>query len=276
MRLRIAFIATDTPLFMTRSVFKRIFYLLLNGLGIRRLRGHSFFGALLTEPAAVADFGAHRGEFFTALKSEYSISQALLVEANPKLAESLKETFGNEADVLHAALVGGDNKGSIMFTCSTEPEASSIFSEWAGACGVDDQVDVPAVDLAEALRRLGGRVDLAKFDIEAAEVDVLQTVSSSDLAACGQLTVEFHDKRPPMTQRDIDRVCQRMRSEGYSVVNANWPYFNDVLFVNLRSMPATKRMRFCCRIALANALFIMRRVILGNGHFLMRIVDEYS
>jgi len=259
-----------------RSVCRRIFRLLLDRLGIRRLREHSFFGALLTGPAAVADFGAHRGEFFAALRSEYSISRALLIEANPALAESLQETFGNEADVVHAALVGKDKGGTIMFTCSTEPEASSIFSEWAGAYGVDDQVDVPAVDLAEALRRLGGRVDLAKFDIEAAEVDVLQTASSSDLAACGQLTVEFHDKRPPMTQRDIDRVCQRMRTEGYSVVNANWPYFNDVLFVNLRSMPATRRMRFRCRIALANALFITRRVIFGNGHFLKRIVDEHS
>lgn len=255
-----------------RSARRRIFHLLLAWLGIRRLREHSFFAPLLTRPAAVADFGAHRGEFFAALKSEHPISRALLVEANPALAEPLQERIGNEADVVHAALVGQNNGGTITFSRSIEPEASSIFSEWAGFHGLADQVEVPAIDLQEALRRLGGRVDLAKFDIEGAEVGVLETATASDLASCGQLTVEFHDKRPPMTQRDIDRVCERMRSEGYALVNANWPYFNDVLFVNLRSMPAIRRIAFRCLVALANTLFIARRILFGNGHFLKRIV----
>jgi FkbM family methyltransferase len=249
-----------------RSVFGRIFHLLLDQLGIRRFREHSFFGSLLARPAAVADFGAHRGEFFAALKAEYSICRTLLVEANPALAESLKRTFGNEADVLHAALVGGDSKGPVRFTRSRNPEGSSISSEWvAGAYGIVDQVDVPAVNLSEALRELGGRADLLKFDIEGAEVDVLQAASSSDLDRCVQLTVEFHDKRPPQTRRDVDRVCQRLRSDGYGVVNANWPHMNDVLFVNLKSMPAVRRLGFRCRVALANVLFIGRRKILDSA-----------
>jgi FkbM family methyltransferase len=247
-----------------RCVFKRIYHLLLDPLGIRRFKEHSFFGTLLAKPAVIADFGAHRGEFFAALRSEYSISRALLVEANPALAESLKKTFGNQTNVLHAAVVGGNNKGPVVFTCSTNPEASSIFREWAAGCGIADQVDVPAIDLSNVLRELGGRVDLVKFDIEGAEVDVLKTASANDLASCAQLTVEFHEKGPPLTRRDVDRVCQRLRSEGYGVVNANWPYVNDMLFVNLKGMPAAKRMRFRCRAALANALFIIRRAIFGR------------
>ena len=249
-----------------RSVFRRIFHLLVDRLGIRRFKEHSFFGTLLARPAAVADFGAHRGEFFAALKSEYSISRALLIEANPALAESLKERFGNEADVRHAALVGRNNKGPITFTRSTNPESSSIFSEWAAAYGVADQMDVPAVDLTKALRELGGRLDLVKFDVEGAEVDILQTASASDLASCGQLTVEFHDKGPPITRRDVDRVCQRMRCEGYGIVNASWPHVEDVLFVNLKSMPAARRIEFRCRLALANVLFITRRAIFDRAH----------
>jgi hypothetical protein len=49
-----------------RSVLKRIFYLLLARFGVGRLGGHSFFVTLLAKPAAVADFDAHRGEFFAA------------------------------------------------------------------------------------------------------------------------------------------------------------------------------------------------------------------
>src|SRR5205814_10732687 len=88
------------------SFFKRIFYVLLYLVKIRRFRYHLFFGSLLPRSSIVADFGAHRGQFFAALKSEYSISRALLVEANPALAESLKETIGKERDVLHSAVVG--------------------------------------------------------------------------------------------------------------------------------------------------------------------------
>jgi len=91
---------------------------------------------------------AHRWEFFAAVKSEYSISRALLVEANPKLAESLKETFSKESDVLHAAVVGANNKGAVTFTQSTNPESSSIFREWSAVYGIADQVDVPTIDLS--------------------------------------------------------------------------------------------------------------------------------
>ena len=199
-----------------RSFLRRIFHMLLDRLEIRRFREHSFFGSLLPQSAIVADFGAHHGEFFAALKSEYSISRALLVEANPALAESLKKTFA-ETRVLHAALVGGNSLSPVTFTRSTQPESSSIFSEWAAAYGVADQVDVPAVELASVIRELGGRVDLLKFDIEGAEVGVLKEARASDLNSCGQLTVEFHDRRPPLTRRDVDAVCQRMRSEGYGL-----------------------------------------------------------
>ena len=134
------------------------------------------------------------------------------------MAESLKQRLGNEADVLRAALVGENKGATIIFARSIESEASSIFSEWAAAYGIADRVDVPGEDDSKALRVLGGRVDLVKFDIEGAEVDVLQAASASDLASCGQLTVEFHDNSQPITRRDVDRLCQRMRSEGYGVV----------------------------------------------------------
>jgi len=249
-----------------RSVFRRIFHLLIGWLGIRRFREHSFFGALLDQPAAVADLGAHRGDFFAALKSEYSISRALLIEANPTLAESLKETFGKESDVLHAAVVGANSKGAVMFTRSTNPESSSIFKEWSAAYGIADQVDVPAINLSSVIRGLGGRVDLVKFDIEGAEVDVLKEACASDLNSCGQLTVEFHDRRPPLTRRDVDNVCRRMRAEGYLIVKPNWPNVDDVLFVNLKSIRTIKRIEFRCRVAVANALFIIRRRIFGSGY----------
>jgi FkbM family methyltransferase len=249
-----------------RSVFKRIFHCLLGWLRIRRLREHSFFATLLARPAAVADFGAHRGEFFAALKSEHPISRALLIEADPALAESLNQTFGDEADVVHAAAVAENKQGPVTFTRSIELESSSVFKEWSAAHGIADQIKVPTVNFWNAFKQLGGRIDLIKMDVEGAEIGILESASASDLASCGQLTVEFHDKRPPFTRHNVDRVCRRMHAEGYAIVMANWPKVDDVLFVNLKRMPPVKRLCFRVRVALANALFITRRTIFGSGY----------
>jgi hypothetical protein len=102
--------------------------------------------------------------------------------------------------------------------------------------------------------------------VEGAEIGILESATASDLARCGQLTVEFHDKRPPFTRRDVDRVCRRLRRQGYRIVTANWPKVDDVLFVNLKRMPPVKRLGFRVRVALANALFITRRTIFGSGY----------
>lgn len=249
-----------------RSLFKRIFHWLIRQLGIRRFREHSFFAALLTRPATVADFGAHRGEFLAALKSEYSISKALLIEADPVLAEFLEQSLGDQTDVVHAAVIAESTGRSVTFTRSIEPEASSVFSEWSAACGIADQVQVPPLDFSEAIKRLGRRIDLIKLDVEGAEIGILGSASAFDLASCRQLTVEFHDNRPPFTRYDVNRVCEHMRSQGYGIVNANWPYVDDVVFVNLKSMPVPRRMEFRCRMALANALFMMRRVFFASGY----------
>jgi len=89
------------------------------------------------------------------------------------------------------------------------------------------------------------------MDVEGAEIGILENASASDLASCGQLTVEFHDKRAPFTRRDVDRVCRRMRAEGYGIVMAKLASVDDVLFVNLKSVPTTKRIAVRCRIAIS-------------------------
>ena len=104
------------------------------------------------------------------------------------------------------------------------------------------------------------------MDVEGAEIGILEGANASDLTSCVQLTVEFHDKRAPFTRHDVDRVCRRMRTAGYGIVIANWPKVDDVLFVNLKSVPVAERIGLRCRIAVANALFIVRRRIFRSGY----------
>jgi hypothetical protein len=88
--------------------------------------------------------------------------------------------------------------------------------------------------------------------------------------------VEFHDDKQPATRCDIDRICQRIRSEDYGVVEANWPYVDDVLFVNLGTMPTGTRFGFQCRLALVNALFVIRGAIFWTVRFLKKTVNGHS
>ena len=74
-----------------RSAVKSIFYLLLARLAVRRLRGHSFFAMLVAKPAVVADFGAHRGEFFAAVKAEYPVKLGHSQE--PCIVETIEGNF---------------------------------------------------------------------------------------------------------------------------------------------------------------------------------------
>ena len=73
-----------------RSGFKRIFHCLLDWLGIRRLREHSFF---CHTPGATSDgrrlWRASWG-ILCRFQIRIFVSRAVLVEANPTLAESLK------------------------------------------------------------------------------------------------------------------------------------------------------------------------------------------
>jgi len=109
-------------------------------------------------------------------------------------------------------------------------------------------------------------VDLVKLDVEGAEIDILREANVSDLNSCCPVDGGIYDRRPPRTRRDVDDVCRRMRAEGYLIVKANWPNVDDTLFENLKSMPAMKRIEFRCRVALANALFIIRRTIFESGY----------
>ena len=129
-------------------------------------------------------------------------------------------------------------------------------------------MSVPTLDFSEVVNRLRDRIDLIKMDVEGAEIGILESASASDLTSCVQLTVEFHDKRAPFTRRDVDRVCRRMRAAGYGVRNRNGKLakVDGVLFVNLRSVPVAKRIALCCRVAIANALFIVPRTIFGSGY----------
>jgi FkbM family methyltransferase len=161
-----------------RSLLRRIFYLFLDQLGIRRLREHSFL---------IFFYGSRRWSRTLARIVENSSSHSPLsirspgrfsLRADPALAESLKQAFGDEADVVHAAAVAESKQGPVTFTRSIEPESSSIFKEWSAAHGIADQMTVPTLDFSDAVERLGKRIDLIKMDVEGAEIEILESASA--------------------------------------------------------------------------------------------------
>ena len=63
------------------------------------------------------------------------------------------------------------------------------------------------------------RIDLVKMDIEGAELDVFDTISSLLLQRIVQMTVDFHDFLQPADIPRIEAVIRRLRREGFWTLN---------------------------------------------------------
>jgi hypothetical protein len=78
--------------------------------------------------------------------------------------------------------------------------------------------EVPAVGLNRLREHVGvDRVDFLKLDLEGAEYELLDTVSSEDLAPFAQIFVEFHHHAvAAITIRDTERVVARVCQMGFN------------------------------------------------------------
>ena len=235
-------------------MLKTIFDDILFRLGIRRLRGHSFFESLLPTEPVIFDLGAHRAEFSAMLCTHFPTAKIFTVEANPALAEQLR---AEGWDVRHAVLCGlVSGEGWIAFTLSENLEASSVFGTVAASFGgATCEVKVPLTDLPGVMADAGyKRVSLAKMDVEGAEIGVLFETDPAILELFDQIAVEFHDNFAPEMKPRVREVFRRLKQIGFWKMNANWPFTDDVLFVNARSAGPGYRWR----ILAANTLYVLR------------------
>jgi FkbM family methyltransferase len=228
-------------------------------LGVKRLSGHTFFLRTIPKSPSVLDCGAHKGDFQTALShSGITFRKLVCVEANPSLALRLQSILPTESIIQNAALVGRDEQKTVPFTISMNPEASSIYSEVANSFGKATVTNVPCVTLSNLLALFDNQsVDILKCDIEGAEIDVFQHLESGTLARIHQLNVEFHDNFSPSMSKDVKKTRLKLINHGFLELNANWPYTDDILYVNNHA-ECKLRVAHRTQLTILRAMYVFR------------------
>jgi FkbM family methyltransferase len=185
---------------------------------------HTFL-PLLDGRSLVVDLGANEGAFCHDVIGRFGC-RVVSLEAMPHLAEAIarhpKLSLFNEAIA--------EKTGTIEIN-RYEKRCASLFGPMDGETPMS-VTTVRSVSLHDLIAREGlGTIDLLKVDIEGAELGMFDAASDTDLLACKQITVEFHDFLYPETHGHVEKVKARLSSLGFQVV----PYSldnTDVLFVN--------------------------------------------
>ncbi|MEM0982798.1 MAG: FkbM family methyltransferase [Planctomycetota bacterium] len=183
----------------------------------------------LIAPGDVAiDAGANVGEVTKQLVDLGAIVHAY--EPHPAAFERLEKRFGGHDRVTlhHAAL--SDRSGTTQLYLHQNSAQDPVYwstgsSLMAGKRNVNPEtsVEVPAVDIAEAVRTIGAPVRLIKMDVEGAEAVLLRRLIETDLLGeIGTLLVEPHGASIEGLEGELDAVRSRIDGIAGADVRFDW------------------------------------------------------
>ena len=126
------------------------------------------------------------------------------------------------------------------FYISSNPEASSILTSTISEPKYAIEID--AFRLEEIINRIEvSSLDMIQFDIEGAEIEVLDSCSDDLLKSIGQLTIEFHDFIGMTSVATIERVIARLEALGFYTIKMWRHAYGDTLFIN-RKLTSAKHL----------------------------------
>lgn len=196
-------------------------------------RGHSFWDIPINNNSVVVDLGANRCDFSSEIKKKFHCS-VFPVEPNFHLEPNDRLLIKNVDRVVIT-----DCESEFDFTISENPEASSLYSDIANLFGTSKIIKVKGMSFNQYLefKDIKDSISLLKVDIEGGEIDLLSKISPKELELIDQMTVEFHSFLNPSLEQDVVAIINKIRKLGFLVVNCNYPYYDDVLFVNRKLLP---------------------------------------
>jgi len=154
----------------------------------------------------IMDVGSNLGFFSLAARSRFPNSKIHSYEPNPKIQNHLLSNTGQLSIQVHPEAIGV-TAGFI----NLEAEAGSLFGKAVAA----ENGKIKMTAMSEALKRIGGSVDLLKLDCEGGEWPLLE---SQDIwRHVKYLTMEYHLWANP--QLDVPGMVKTIRNHGFRITH---------------------------------------------------------
>ncbi len=189
--------------------------------------GHTFYAPALNESSIALDLGASTALFGHEVANEIGC-RFHAVEALPENFARIEET-----DLLkrHHFAICGENKPQNFSVVDDEDRWGLIRS--SNNTDQGETIDVPGITLKSFFDHIGADViDLAKIDIESAEIQMFNATDDETLLSIKQILIEFHDFMDPKLIEPVQRILKRMDSLGFQTFVFTRNFHGDVLFIN--------------------------------------------
>ena len=216
-------------------------------------RGHTIVPNL-SDKSIVCDFGANRADFSVQIIRRFGC-RCYAVEPNKDLILGYPSLSGLR--VFNYAL-GGAN-GQTMLKIGEDCESSSIVAAPSAQSG-EQLVEVRTLGSFLDEQSLD-HVDLAKFDIEGAEIPVFDNSTDATLLRFAQITIEFHDFNGWVAPAEVHRILRRFAELGFLIFRMTRTAHGDVLLVNRKSIPLGFLQRSWVRAVEKNIRGVRRQLI---------------
>ncbi|WP_395750202.1 FkbM family methyltransferase [Prosthecobacter sp.] len=172
---------------------------------------------LAPQPRTILDIGANVGFFSLAARGIFPEAQIHAYEPNPRVLDALHANSLAGGFQFYPEAVGAAAGWVSMIDQSDSNQAQT------SALGSADQGGIAQVDLATAIERLGGQVDLLKMDCEGAEWDIFKAVDAWH--GVRELRMEYHltngrtvaDVRHALNALSFD-ITRQIDQQGFGLV----------------------------------------------------------
>jgi len=203
--------------------------------------GHTFYAPAIDENSIALDLGSSSALFAHEVAEEKGC-QFHVVEALPEIFERIEETSLVKK---HHFAICGEDKPQTFSVVNDEERWGLLRSD--GKAGPGETVEVPGTTLKNFIEHIGAElVDLAKVDIEGAEIAMFGATDDDTLKSIKQISIEFHDFMDPRLNDPVQHILARMDNLGFQTFIFTRRFHGDVLFINPDhiKLPALKSFSF--------------------------------
>ncbi|MGB0574824.1 MAG: FkbM family methyltransferase [Alphaproteobacteria bacterium] len=189
--------------------------------------GHTFYAPALNKNSIALDLGASPAFFGHEVSDEIGC-QFHAVEALPENFERINET--SLLKKYHFAICGENEPQN--FSVVDDEDRWGLIQPESGS-SQRETVAVPGITLKSFIEHIGADIiDLAKIDIESAEIAMFDATDDETLQSIKQISIEFHDFMDSKLIEPVQQVLRRKNTLGFQTFVFTRKFHGDVLFIN--------------------------------------------